>query len=52
MGACPGTRRRIGELRRLAPPLHYRVHPNELAVLAPARPESAEAETAVQEAKL
>jgi len=41
-----------GELLLLALPLHYQIHPNELAVLAPARPEPAEAEAAAQEAKL
>lgn len=31
-----------GELLSLELPLHYRIHPQELAMLAPARPEPAE----------
>ena len=40
-----------GELLTMALPLHYRIHPNELTVLAPAHHEPAEEQTAVQEAK-
>jgi diacylglycerol kinase family enzyme len=35
-----------GELLNLAPPLHYRIHPKELAVLAPARKEPDETQIA------
>ncbi len=38
-----------GELLNLALPLHYRIHPNKLAVLAPARQKPAEAQLAAQE---
>lgn len=37
-----------GELLRLALPLHYRIHPGELTVLAPARGEPAEDQTAAE----
>ena len=37
-----------GELLRLALPLHYRIHPNELVVLAPVPHEPAEAQAAAQ----
>lgn len=37
-----------GELLNMALPLHYRIHPNQLAVLAPARQKQAEVQTAAQ----
>jgi diacylglycerol kinase family enzyme len=40
-----------GELLSLELPLHYRIHPKELAVLVPARHEPAEAQTAAQKVK-
>ena len=40
-----------GELLTLTLPLHYRIHPKELAVLMPARQEPAEAQTADQKVK-
>jgi diacylglycerol kinase family enzyme len=40
-----------GELLNLTLPLHYRIHPNELAVLVPADHEPAETQTTAQEVK-
>jgi diacylglycerol kinase family enzyme len=37
-----------GELLNLTPPLHYKIHPNELVVLAPVPHEPAEAQAAAQ----